>query len=1487
MGRNTLQQAVLAVLASASALATALDAPDETVFRETFEDAAQADSRLHWDTRKWQRTRGTFRTVDGHLSMCTFDIVGLALADWRLSFEVKRFLVSEQDQHFGVIFTYDDGTTLRIYCRGKAVYWLDKAGDKTRASRQVGEALSKPMPSGAAAPWTPLVISTRGPHVQVDVDGRPVGVVRREPAQLQSAQFYAYHVDCGFDDIHFQSLTPAPPRGAQPAVPEMALHAAFEGTTVIRGKDGDTDARAAAGLTFTDGVFGQAVRVCVADGAEPLLEYDAGNAFTGTGGTVMFWFRPEWDGTIRDPKHFTWYGLFSTRDENGTIPLRIWQWNWLRADLSRGEGAKSFSLYHRCRGTWLKGEWHHVALVWNGDGWCTLYADGLPYERGLTGGRYLPQRQQAVLDAIRTFSLGSQPERGGSMKAANGDFDELRVYRTALSAEQVMAEVHRALPVDLILERRFVRAGSAGELTLALYPGGRMVVPAVGQEVATPVAVGLQARLLADGMMDGPVAETTFSGQVDDEVLLRISIPPLTAGDYRLLCTVTHGPASVQRAFRIVAYDPAPGAAPSLDSVSLGQPTQVVKCADEASAAKVLSSAATAIGTLGGVAYREAGPEKADRFGFELQFPEAQCQGQPVLLEIAWPDDKPRSMGLYMYPEAESRQHRDRLEGGIQSGDEYPIGGAMRTTRYLFYPDRRRYLFEARTMVPGMPAAVAAVIVHPLSAPLPRLAINIPEGTPHRKLGHMDEDQSFEILFRKQSQSDQAVRYLETLCDYLDYTGQELISYPLLRYHAIFYPVSGTYPGGGLRPEGWIDLFLQILGSRGKQLIATVNLYTLPELFLLPSRVDALIDEGMFTRDAQGDLVSGHSGYLANPVHPVVRAAFLKHVGEILRRYGPDQAFGGIDIWRTPAWSFTSLNHGYDDRTVARFQAETGTAVPGGTGRERYRARHAFLTGPTLDAWLAWRAAQTTAAVAAISRMATAVRPDIPVFLRLSVIPWEQNTDTPDLASHCYREFGIDVDAVRDLPAVVLVPQRHPTYYRHKKHWDHSENRYDEVSFDRANSAIFRAPARATSASYLRYFESFNDSLKPEVYSGYFQNADVKAHGRFFLKDFAFCLATMDTTRMLIGAQPLGTAGRDEVTREFARAYCALPALGFDDLEGPSDPVTVRWRSMKEATYLYAVNTLCFPARATCRFSRDSAGIELATGTAVGTMDKRLIIELAPFQLRSFRFPRRLLFQARPMHVEVSVAADTAAWFADRVAAVEAGVKAVGDTGADVTALDRHVAALKRACTDGAYAEAHRLLFAKKVMELGKLREAAAQGYLAEQTRALAGSSYAVNCGKGGSAFYRADAGTLFFPDQPFEEGAYGYVGSYKSVTRSVDGLTGTADPTLYATEAYDIDGYRFTVKPGAYTVRLYLKVGYKPNAKPGVFVIDVDIEGKRVLDGADLFLLGGSDFNRAVVKEFRGVAVTDGILDLDFGFPAGGERTARLCNGIEVIPDK
>jgi len=222
--------------------------------------------------------------------------------------------------------------------------------------------------------------------------------------------------------------------------------------------------------------------------------------------------------------------------------------------------------------------------------------------------------------------------------------------------------------------------------------------------------------------------------------------------------------------------------------------------------------------------------------------------------------------------------------------------------------------------------------------------------------------------------------------------------------------------------------------------------------------------------------------------------------------------------------------------------------------------------------------------------------------------------------------------------------------------------------------------------------------------------------------------------------------------------------------------------------------------------------------------------------------------------------------------------------GVDIKAQAERLEVIKERLAHGAYAEAHRLIFSRLMRELPALRHVAASGYLREKQAMLARSEYAVNCGS--PAFYRAKSGKLFFPDADYTPGGYGKDGPRSaSVTRSIQGLANCVDAELFATESYDMDAYRLTVKPGKYTVRLHWKVGYEPAAKPGVFVFDVDMEGRRVLSNYDVYTACGQSFNQATVAECKGIAVQDGVLDIEFKVHPGVDSTARLCNAIEVIP--
>lgn len=84
------------------------------------------------------------------------------------------------------------------------------------------------------------------------------------------------------------------------------------------------------------GISGQAVRVGAQKGGAGSLaksEYDVAGLFSNHG-TVMFWIKSE-----------------EIRNES--------------------------------RGDWFRGDWNHVAVVWNEGGWCKVFFNGLPYTQPL------------------------------------------------------------------------------------------------------------------------------------------------------------------------------------------------------------------------------------------------------------------------------------------------------------------------------------------------------------------------------------------------------------------------------------------------------------------------------------------------------------------------------------------------------------------------------------------------------------------------------------------------------------------------------------------------------------------------------------------------------------------------------------------------------------------------------------------------------------------------------------------------------------------------------------------------------------------------------------------------------------------------------------------------------------------------------------------------------------------------------------------------
>lgn len=1241
--------------------------------------------------------------------------------------------------------------------------------------------------------------------------------------------------------------------------------------------------------SFIQGVSGKAL-LLGKDGAgknNGYVSYEVAPLFAEKSGTVMFWISLAGAELQRPVSYYNLMYAYTDSVETSEEKqrLRVFLNDELRCMFRQADGSDLSLKRVEIAGTWPNRDWHHIAFSWNEHGDEKLYVDGLPYQHGKESANEVRRQKpgSAFLDDAKALILGTPS--GCRISQGGIAFDELKGFSRSLTDQEVSAEYRKVQPVDLIVKRRFLRAGESENIPLEVWPGGVLETPPTGIKVSTPVELGLTWSVLSE---DGRVLKEKQSDLVlSHGEAISIGDLMLSEGSYRLVCEGHFGDADFRNTFLLEAYKQRSTPPVSSEPLQMGDVIAEIDCAKDDKGyvddgqAKLVSS------SLG--AYREAGDGEAERFSYEVNFPNAD--GSPVVVEVTWPDDKPRSMGLYMFAHSpETRQHRDRLGGGIQGGVEYPCSGELQTVRYIFYPWLDRYLFEARTMIKGMPAAVKSVTVRPVVGRLPKLPILLPEGgLEQRYLGHMDEDQSFEILmnWKKDSPDGEkkknSVAVIESLLDYFDYTGQNAISYPLIRYSYVYQDLPGAYDSAGFRTRGWPNLMLDMFERRGKKLIATCNLQGLPEDLLAPDE----LSQAYALYDRYGAVVKGRVGVNFNPVHPDGRRRFLRHLQDVLDSYGAHPAFAGIDLWflkKITPWSFGSLDYGYGDFTVDLFEQESGIQLGLKADLpDRFSQRYELLTGKYRTEWLAWRARKTTELVAEIDKRMREVRSDLSLYLTLGGWGREETLDHVDedqfdFEKLFYEDYGISLEQMAALPSVRLAPQRQPTWYRHQKHRRGAESTANELMWNPEKFAAVRATGKGASCSYLRYFESYGKSLDNDQYKSYFQSADVKPHGRYFLQELVQSVAATDPQSILIGGQPLGMSGRDAECREFARAFRALPVGPFADLPGQQDPVVVRFLKTEQGTWLYAANLSFFPMAGNVSFATAPATlVNLSTGSPVALSDRLLKLSLKPFELCSFKMDTGALPQQWTLNESPTVEK----WYKDQLRGIRKLLAELDKS--DRTDFEPLCERIQSALDQQQYAEAHRLIFCKRIQVLlPRIVEQNRKGYLHTKNEMIEIGRYAVNCGSG--EFVQV-GDTLFFPDRMYQSGGYGFDGTHRTTPRPVAKLYRQDLASIYGSEAYDIEAYRFTVPNGKYQVRLYLKHGYRPTAQPGTSAMSVDLEGQRVLDGLDIYSAAGGDYNQSLIYDYEDILVEDGVLDVEFCRAPEVDSTTRLCNAIEIIP--
>lgn len=147
---------------------------------------------------------------------------------------------------------------------------------------------------------------------------------------------------------------------------------------------------------------------------------------------------------------------------------------------------------------------------------------------------------------------------------------------------------------------------------------------------------------------------------------------------------------------------------------------------------------------------------------------------------------------------------------------------------------------------------------------------------------------------------------------------------------------------------------------------------------------------------------------------------------------------------------------------------------------------------------------------------------------------------------------------------------------------------------------------------------------------------------------------------------------------------------------------------------------------------------------------------------------------------------------------------------------------------------------------------------------------------------YTDKAGNVWQQDKEYKKGGgYGFVGG-DFIDRGADmKITGTDDPRIYQTEHWSMDSFIAEVPNGKYTVRMHFAETYEGIDSEGPRVFDVKLQGTVVLKDFDIQKLAGSA-QKALVKEFKGIDVADGILKIDFVSKLQNPE----INGIEIIAE-
>lgn len=398
-----------------------------------------------------------------------------------------------------------------------------------------------------------------------------------------------------------------------------------------------------------------------------------------------------------------------------------------------------------------------------------------------------------------------------------------------------------------------------------------------------------------------------------------------------------------------------------------------------------------------------------------------------------------------------------------------------------------------------------------------------------------------------------------------------------------------------------LELLFRLCDRSGMQLVPVMEFATpLPilEQYLADESRAAgvrLVDASQVPWTERFSAQRGRGAYY-NPLNDQVQAAMRDVVREVIQRYAHHHSFAGISLSLRPDGfaQLPDVDWGMDADTWAQFCREAKLS----------NANREMMDDLTRTRWIDWRCARIAQLYQAIARDISGGRPGARLYLAGARLvesrpvqrAWRPTLPARTDSDQALRELGLDPMRLRDVPHLVML---RPRLFAEATDADdeavkHAFNEALEV--DRA----FRHPSVSGSQFLheprLMRLPSF-DELSPFGTQNTFVSlvAHVAPAGMENRERFARALAREDAQVLFEGGwmMPLG---QTEAVRSFLTTFRQLPQIPFEATKGESrqwQPLTIRWASTDDASFVYVVNespwlvgaNVTLAARPTVRFA--------------------------------------------------------------------------------------------------------------------------------------------------------------------------------------------------------------------------------------------------------------------------------------------------------------